>query len=127
MSVLFGLTPNAASGFSPFMLSHGWEPNTPSQLLYYAWVENHLGNMSLDNWEAENYERVQELRDKAYANYHKTSERRKELLDKTSHIRDFKVGQWVWYRTLCGGQQNVCESLLPPEKKGRSSIPEQTL
>ena len=30
------LTPNAASGFSPFMLSHGWEPNIPSQLLYYA-------------------------------------------------------------------------------------------
>jgi len=27
------LTPNAASGFSPFFLAHGWEPNTPSQVL----------------------------------------------------------------------------------------------
>ena len=52
------LTPNAASGFSPFMLSHGWEPNTPSQLLYYTWVGKHLGNMSLDDWVAENCERV---------------------------------------------------------------------
>ena len=48
------LTPNAASGFSPFMLSHGWEPNTPSQLLYYAWVGKHLRNMSLDDWVTKN-------------------------------------------------------------------------
>ena len=36
------LTPNAASGYSPFMLALGWEPNTPSQLLYYAWGGNTL-------------------------------------------------------------------------------------
>ena len=27
------MIPNATSVFSPFLLSHGWEPNTPSQLL----------------------------------------------------------------------------------------------
>ena len=68
----------------------------------------HLGNMSLDDWVAENCERVQVLRDKASANNHKTSEHRKELLDKTSHIRDFKVGQWVWYRT-----PDLSEALQP--------------
>ena len=41
----------------------------------------------------------QELRDKASANYLKTSAKRKELLDKTSHVRELKVGQRVWYRS----------------------------
>ena len=67
------LTPNSASGFSPFMLTHGWEPDTPSQLLYDAWVGKHLGSMSVDDWVRENCERVQQLRDKASANYHSTS------------------------------------------------------
>ena len=93
------LTPNAASGYSPFMLAHGWEPNTPAQLLYYAWVGKHLGSLSLDEWVRENCERVQVLRDKATANYHATSEKRKELKDKTCQDRSFRVGQWVWYRT----------------------------
>ena len=43
------LTSNAASGYTPFMLAHGWEHNTPSQLLYYAWAGKHLGNLSLDD------------------------------------------------------------------------------
>ena len=93
------MTPNVSSGYSPFMLTHGWEPNTPSQLLYYAWAGKHLGTMSLDKWVKENCERVQELRDRASVNYHSTSEKRKKLKDKTCHDRSFSVGQWVWYRT----------------------------
>ena len=102
------LTPNAASGFSPFMLSHGWEPATPSQLLYNAWVGKHLGEISVDEWVAENCERVQQLRDEASANYQQTSDDRKAKLDKTSKMREFKVGQSVWYRT-----PGVSESLQP--------------
>ena len=89
------LTPNIASGFSPFMLAHGWEPNTPSQLLYYSWMGKHLGSMSMEDWVQSNCEQVQELRDKASANYHSTSAKRKDKLDKTSHTREFKKGQWV--------------------------------
>ena len=43
-------------------------------------------------------ERVQELRDEASVNYHKTSEKQKELKDKTCQNRSFQVGQQVWYR-----------------------------
>ena len=102
------LTPNAASGYSPFMLAHGWEPNTPVQLWYCTWVGKHLGSLSLDEWVRENCERVQVLRDKATANYHATSEKRKELKDKTCQDRSFRVGQWVWYRT-----PGLCEALQP--------------
>ena len=93
------MTPSVSSGYSPFILMHGWEPNTPSQLLYYAWAGKHLGTMSLDEWVRGNCERVQELRDRASVNYHSTSEKRKSLKDKTCHDRSFSVGQWVWYRT----------------------------
>ena len=93
------LPPNAASGYSPFMLTHGWEPNTPSQLLYYSWAGRHLGTMSLEEWVRENCARVQELRDRASVNYHNTSDKRKQLRDKTCHDRSFSVGQWVLYRT----------------------------
>ena len=93
------MTPSVSSGYSPFLLMHGWEPTTPSQLLYYAWAGKHLGAMSLDEWVGENCERVQDLRDRASVNYHSMSAKRKSLKDKTCHDRSFSVGQWEWYRT----------------------------
>jgi len=54
------LTPNSESGYSPFMLAHGWEPNTPSQVLYSAWAGKHLGFMNVEDWVAENAERVRQ-------------------------------------------------------------------
>jgi len=56
----------------------------------------------------ENSERVQHLRDVASANYRNTSEKRKEKLDRTSHNREFLVGQSLWYRT-----PGLSESLQP--------------
>ena len=53
----------------------------------------------MEDWVRENCERVQQLRDKASANYHSTSAKRKEKQDKTSHCREFVKGQRVWYRT----------------------------
>ena len=55
--------------------------------------------MNIEDWMKDNCERVQELRDKASANYRHMSNKRKELLDKTSHTREFKAGQRFWYRT----------------------------
>jgi len=52
------MTPCASSGFSPFMLSHGWEPNTPVRLLYNAWVSQNVGRMCVEQWVRENTERV---------------------------------------------------------------------
>ena len=46
--------------------------------------------MSMEDWVRDNRERVQELRDKASANYHITSARRKEKRDGTSHTREVR-------------------------------------
>ena len=43
------LTPCSALGFFPFLLSHGWDPATPSQLLYNAWVGKHVGEMDVED------------------------------------------------------------------------------
>ena len=93
------MTPCSASGFSPFLLTHGWEPYTPAQLLYNAWMGKHVGEMSVEDWVRENCERVQQLRDEASAKYHETSEASEKLKDKTCRVRTFEVGQSVWYRT----------------------------
>ena len=54
-----------SSGVSPFMLTHGWEPNTPLQLLYKLWVQQELGEIDLLYWVLGNAEKIQQLRDKA--------------------------------------------------------------
>jgi len=53
------VTLNSASGFSPFLLSHGWEPAIPFRLLYNAWVWKHLREMDVEDWARKNCERVQ--------------------------------------------------------------------
>jgi len=93
------MTPHSSSGFSPFLLAHSWEPFTPSQVLYQAWVGKDLGSMSVAEWVTVNSERVQKLRDAATVNYQAVSEKRKQKHDKTSHERKFVEGQSVWYRT----------------------------
>ena len=93
------MTPCESSGFSPFLLSHGWEPNTPAKLLYNAWVSQEAGKLCVEQWVRENTEKVQAMRDEASANYRKASATRKEKWDRNSSPRDLKVGQLVWYRT----------------------------
>ena len=94
------MTPCESSGFSPFLLSHSWEPNTPVRLLYNAWVSQEAGKLCVEQWVRENAEKVQAMRDKASANYRKASATTKEKWDRNSSPRDLKVGQLVWYRTL---------------------------
>ena len=53
----------------------------------------------MKDWVRENCERVQQLRDKASANYRETSQAMKQKKDSTYHFREFSVGQSVWYRT----------------------------
>ena len=49
-------SPCVSSGFSPFMLKHGWEPVTPLQLLYKGWVQRSLGEIDLEDWVIQNTE-----------------------------------------------------------------------
>ena len=78
------------------MLSHGWEPNTPARLLYNAWVGQKVGEMCVEQWEEENIERVQSLRDEASANYRETSAARKGNWNKTRRPRNSR------WETGCG-------------------------
>ena len=55
-------------GLSPFALKHGWEPTIPLHLLYKGWVQQELGPIDLEQWVAENVERIQRMRDEAVAN-----------------------------------------------------------
>ena len=56
--------PCVSSGFSPFLLKHGWEPITPVQLLYKGWAQQNLGDIDLEQWVIENTEILQNLREK---------------------------------------------------------------
>ena len=47
-------TPSASTGVSPFLVTHGWEPVTPSQVLYQSWVQFDLGGIDLSEWVLEN-------------------------------------------------------------------------
>ena len=99
--VLFFLrmTPSVSSSFSPFLMFHGWEPNTPARLLYNAWVSKEVGNLEVEQWVRENTEKVQALRDEASAKYREVSADRKDKWDKNTSTREFKLGQLVWYRS----------------------------
>jgi len=117
------MTPHSSSSFSPFMLAHGWEPSSPSQVLYQAWVGKNLGSMDVEEWVTHHSERAQQLRDEAVANYTHTSSIRKAKEDRHCHMRTFKVGDQVFYRTpglteslepLWQGPYAVLEALVGP-------------
>ena len=106
------LTPGA-SGFSPFMLSHGWEPNTPLKLLYKVWVEDEFEDIDLEEWVMRNSERVQQLRDEAVVNYSEVSRKRKEKWDKRAVERLYAIGDKVMYR-VPGLDTKLADSWIGP-------------
>jgi len=57
------------------------------------------GLMSVEEWVTQNIERVQQLRDEATVSYDQISSARKLRKDLNCHIRTFKVGDSVYYRT----------------------------
>ena len=115
-------TPCEASGLSPFVLMHGWEPNTPLQLLYKSWVQQELGDIDLQEWVLKNTEKIDNLRDKAVDQYHTKSKRRKELWDEKSKERSFVVGDEVLLRKPGMGMK-LQESWEGPYKVVRVNNP----
>ena len=93
------MTPVQTSGFSPFMIKHGWEPVTPLQLLYKGWVQKEFEDIDITDWVILNMERVQSVRDRASANYRESTQKRKIMLDKKAKERILEVGTKVLYRT----------------------------
>ena len=90
--------PSKATGLSPFLAKHGWEPTTPLQNLYKGWVQHDLGQVDLEEWTTINAERVQHARDVTVGNLQKCSEERKKHWDKKAQTRQLEKGDQVLLR-----------------------------
>ena len=91
-------TPSSSTGVSPFMLTHGWEPRTPLQVLYQSWVKTDLEKVELDDWIIENQERLESIRDRATSNQIETITKRQNTWNEKAQDRQFQVGDKVWVR-----------------------------
>ena len=104
------MTTCQSSGFSPFLMKHGWEPVSLLQLLYKGWVQEEV---DLTDWVMLNMETVQGIRDKAVVNYNEVSRQRKQVLDKRVVERSFGVDDKVYYR-IPGRDTKLSESWEGP-------------
>ena len=91
-------TPSANTGVSPFLLTHGWEPVTPLQVLYQSWVQSVMGGVDLFQWVLENTDRLECARDVATSKQLEVVAKRKDKWDKKARPRSFCVGDEVWVR-----------------------------
>ena len=91
-------TPNSSTGISPFLLTHGWEPSNPIQLLYKSWVDGELGGVDLSEWVLDNAERVETAREQATLTLIENSKYRADMYNKNARDRKFLVGDKVWVR-----------------------------
>ena len=91
-------SPSTATGVSPFLLTHGWEPRTPLKALYQSWVQTDLGEIDLGDWILENQERIEAARDKATSTASEAIDKRADRWNDTASDREFLVGEKVWIR-----------------------------
>ena len=93
------MTPNRCTFFSPFLVTHGWEPVTPVQLLFKGWVGEEFREFDLQDWVVENMEQLQNIRDSAVGTLSEQGQKRKAVLDKRAKERTFVLRELVMYRT----------------------------
>ena len=91
-------TPSSATGLSPFMARHGWEPVTPIQLLYKSWAQTDLWEIELTDWVAENAEQVESARERACVTNTVIVQKRKSNWDSKAEERSFEEGEEVLVR-----------------------------
>ena len=115
-------TPNNATGMSPFVASHGWEPATPLQLLYKSWAQTDLGEVDLQEWVLCNAEKVQALRDQAVVRKQQVSRDRKKAWDRKAQVREFVKGDEVYMRKA-GINTKLSESWEGPYTVVRKNSP----
>ena len=84
-------TPSATTGISPFLATHGWEPQTPLQVLYQSWVDSELGPIDLSEWVAINADRLDQARDIATSSKITASRNRARVWNKKARERQFQV------------------------------------
>jgi len=104
-------TPSEATGLSPFLAKHGWEPSTPLSVLYNAWTDSELGGLDITEFVVSNSEKVESLREASSLKLRETMGKRKDKWDKSAKARQFKVGDEVLTRKpgLCGKLEDSWE------------------
>ena len=113
--VLFFLrcTPTRSTGMSPFLITHGWEPSNPIQLLYKSWVDSELGGVDLSEWVLDNAQRVESAREQATLKLVENSQYRATRYNLKAKDRTFTVGDRVWVRRP-GLDDKLAESWVGP-------------
>jgi len=53
------MTLNHSTGFSPYIVVHGWEPASPIEMLQQGWLWEELREMDVYQWVKENVEGVE--------------------------------------------------------------------
>jgi len=41
------LVPSKATGMSPYLITHGWKPTSPCQVLFEGWMSEELGELDV--------------------------------------------------------------------------------
>ncbi len=90
--------PNSEHGYSPHELIYGMRSRTPLEALYYGLNDHEGAKMKMSKWIDGIADRLQLIREEAALAAEKTVERRKELYDKNSKLRELEVGERVRYR-----------------------------
>ena len=115
-------TPSASTGLSPFLVTHGWEPTNPIQLLYQSWVKTDLGGVDLTEWILQNAGNLENARDKATCALIDNSNKRAIEYNKKTSDRSFSVGDHVWIRRP-GLDHKLRESWVGPGKIVKQNSP----
>ena len=90
--------PSESTGYSPFELMMGREVRGPIQLLCDVWTENEHTTDAMKpvyNYVFELKSRIRDACDKAMETSAKQSKKNKELFDRRSRVRKFKIGDEV--------------------------------
>ena len=93
------MTPSSSTGFSLYMIIHGWEPASPLEVVKEGLLDEHMGDIDIASWCKENMERVEQISDHIVRNQTEVTKERKRIRDKYSKEKTFIPGTQVLYRT----------------------------
>ena len=93
------MTPSSFTGFSPYMIVHGWEPASPLEVVKEGLLDEQMEDIDITSWVNENMERIQLVSDHVVNNQTKVTDDRKKRRDQYSKERCFSPGTKVLYRT----------------------------
>ena len=91
-------TPTSSTGISPFLLTHGWEPSNPIQLLYKCWVDRELAGVDLAEWVLHYAQRIECAREQVTLKLVENFQYRASKYNLRAKERSFAVGDRVWVR-----------------------------